>query len=64
MDNDKFLFVQEIETQARNFLNELEKYRKNPTKAGSKRMRLQLNEIKKCVTEAKRELLAADKGEN
>ena len=60
---NKLKTVQQIEDLMNDFLGEYEKYQTNPTKAGSKRMRNYLNKIKKLVTTAKRELLAADKGE-
>lgn len=37
-------------------------YENRPTKAESKRMRATLGELKKIVTPAKQDLLAADKG--
>ena len=46
---------------AQAFLNEKAAYEAKPTKAASKRMRDALNEMKKVVTAAKAELVAADK---
>ena len=43
-------------------LNQIEKYETKPTKAESARIRNSLNGIKKGITEAKRDLLTADKG--
>lgn len=46
---------------AQAFLKEKAAYEAKPTKAASKRMRDALNEMKKVVTAAKAELVAADK---
>lgn len=40
---------------------EYEKYEKKPTKAASKRLRGHINDIKRVGTDAKKELLEADK---
>lgn len=45
---------------AQALLNEKAAYDAKPTKAGSKRMRDALNELKKVATDAKKELIAAD----
>ncbi len=43
--------------------NEYEKYLTKATKAGTKRMRATLNEMKKLATPAKSDLMDADKAE-
>ena len=48
---------------AKEIIAEANKLAENPTKAGRARIRKSLNEIKKAVTSAKNELIAADKGE-
>jgi len=52
---------QAVQILADIFLSQSEKYSKRPTKAESARMRKTLNEIKKLVTGAKRELIEKDK---
>lgn len=46
---------------AAKLVEEKESYDKRPTKAGSKRMRDYLNQLKKVATVAKQELIEADK---
>lgn len=50
-----------VVSSAKAFIAEAEAYEKRPTKAGSKRLRKQMQEIKSAVTPAKAELIAADK---
>lgn len=46
---------------AKTLLEQAESYTNRPTKAESKRMRSTLGELKKVATEAKRDLMEADK---
>jgi hypothetical protein len=49
---------------AKDLLLEAEKYAVRPTKASSARMRKMIQSIKNAGTEAKKDLMAADKGGN
>lgn len=54
--------VEKVLTLAETLVEQKASYDKRNTKAESARMRSTMTEMKKIITEAKRELLAADKG--
>ena len=53
----------EVISQAKVLLEQAEKYATKPTKAESKRLRATIGSIQKKAVQAKKDLIAADKGE-
>jgi len=53
--------LKEVTTELENAINEIYAYDKKQTKAGSLRIRKYLGNIKKLVTDVRKELVEADK---